>query len=433
MQRAVKLQSDEGTRSVQLVAANDNAHLITLLANPIEMDTISSHARAAERWQRVQSEADEVRRAARENKEEAPSAASTCQGGVSLPQAQAEDRRRGGLTPEYFPTGEIWRNETNSTYELARRYVYSGKELDLATGLLDYGARQYDARQGQWLSPDPAFDGLNLYGFVHNNPVNLIDPTGLDAEHSRANPIEVTGATSLGKPIPHGETFFQADHAGEAGLQGAGQFDANSANSPVYHSSAKGLDPTMAKAIGEMGAAARSSAAKMENGNLGAVDTVLQAGLMAGAAMTGKDIRLDGSGSALGVPDGNCASCSGGRFTQGLFIAATLGAVIGGSAYQGYAALRATQSEYALVSSWADVGTTPDLNSGRWVMQGLPTRSNYLLSGLSGPKWLAPYWNFKFQGSRSALGNSVTNAVPRSSLRWPDGLFKGIFGQRKIR
>src|SRR5690606_24531829 len=99
----------------------------------------------------------------------------------------------------------------------------------------------------------------------------------------------------------------------------------------------------------------------------------------------------------------------------------------------GYAALRATQSEYALVSSWADVGTTPDLNSGRWVMQGLPTRSNYLLSGLSGPKWLAPYWNFKFQGSRSALGNSVTNAVPRSSLRWPDGLFKGIFGQRKIR
>ena len=332
---------------------------------------------------------------------------------------------------EYMPSGEVWQNATDSRYELARRFLFTGKELDIHTGLYDFGARSYDARQGQWLSPDPAFDGLNLYGYVHNNPVNLVDPTGLSAAVSRDNPIPVSDTV-----LQEGQQFFQASNAGEAGFQDAASFDANSADSPVYEASSKGLDPATAKAIGSM----KSESAGFKDpfvaaGESSLGDKSLQAGMMAGAAMTGSDIRTDGSGSSMGIPNGKCSSCEGGRGYQAAFIGLTIGALVGGSAMQGYRAIAATRSELTMVSSWADVGTVPDLNPGRWVMRGLPTRTNYWLSGLPGPKWLG---GLRFQGSRSSPGNYIVDAVPRSSLRWPSGgpagmeRMKGLFGQRTI-
>ncbi|WP_437777123.1 RHS repeat-associated core domain-containing protein [Sorangium sp. So ce1097] len=56
---------------------------------------------------------------------------------------------------EHFPSGELWRDETDSRYELARRHTFIGKELDIGTGLYYFGARCYDVRQSQWLSSDP--------------------------------------------------------------------------------------------------------------------------------------------------------------------------------------------------------------------------------------------------------------------------------------
>ena len=44
-----------------------------------------------------------------------------------------------------------------------------------------YGYRYYDPVTGRWPSRDPIEEkgGVNLYGFVGNNPVNLFDPFGL--------------------------------------------------------------------------------------------------------------------------------------------------------------------------------------------------------------------------------------------------------------
>jgi len=52
---------------------------------------------------------------------------------------------------------------------------------------LDYGARYYDARLSRFLSVDPLADieqnlGWNPYHYVHNNPINMIDPTGMRAD-----------------------------------------------------------------------------------------------------------------------------------------------------------------------------------------------------------------------------------------------------------
>ncbi|MGK3963945.1 SpvB/TcaC N-terminal domain-containing protein [Sorangium sp. So ce1667] len=94
---------------------------------------------------------------------------------------------------EYFPSGELWIDASDSRYELRRAYVFTGKELDQATGLYYFGARYYDPRMSAWLSPDPILDeymqggpgagvfnpgNLGLYSYTLNNPVNLVDPDG---------------------------------------------------------------------------------------------------------------------------------------------------------------------------------------------------------------------------------------------------------------
>ncbi|GJQ59637.1 MAG: hypothetical protein SCALA701_24380 [Candidatus Scalindua sp.] len=49
------------------------------------------------------------------------------------------------------------------------------------TDLIRYGARDYDPTIGRWTAKDPidfAGGDVNLYGYVINDPVNLIDPEG---------------------------------------------------------------------------------------------------------------------------------------------------------------------------------------------------------------------------------------------------------------
>ncbi|MBU0930239.1 MAG: hypothetical protein KJ623_04165, partial [Nanoarchaeota archaeon] len=63
------------------------------------------------------------------------------------------------------------------------RYTYTGKEKD-ATGLMYYGARNYNPEQGQFIEPDKILaqvydpQQLNRYAYARNNPYKYIDKEG---------------------------------------------------------------------------------------------------------------------------------------------------------------------------------------------------------------------------------------------------------------
>jgi RHS repeat-associated protein len=61
-------------------------------------------------------------------------------------------------------------------------FGFAGGIYDSDTGLVRFGARDYDPQVGRWTAKDPirfAAGELNLLGYVSNDPINSIDPSGL--------------------------------------------------------------------------------------------------------------------------------------------------------------------------------------------------------------------------------------------------------------
>jgi RHS repeat-associated protein len=91
---------------------------------------------------------------------------------------------------EYFPFGSTSYQAVDAQTETPKRYRYVAKERDEENDLYYYGARYYAPWLARWASCDPIWiaDGLNVYAYVHDNPIKLIDPTGTQSEEEPAPP-----------------------------------------------------------------------------------------------------------------------------------------------------------------------------------------------------------------------------------------------------
>jgi RHS repeat-associated protein len=82
-------------------------------------------------------------------------------------------------------------------------FGFAGGIYDHETGLVRFGARDYNPKIGRWTSKDPIrFEGgdSNLYGYVIQDPVNFIDDTGLNRQNpsSQRSPFSPGGGISSG-------------------------------------------------------------------------------------------------------------------------------------------------------------------------------------------------------------------------------------------
>lgn len=86
-------------------------------------------------------------------------------------------------------------------------FMYTGRRFDTETGLYYYRARYLDSKLRRFIQPDPIgyLGGLNLYAYVQNNPVNILDPYG---EPALAVAAPIAGLAALvDGPLPFGETI----------------------------------------------------------------------------------------------------------------------------------------------------------------------------------------------------------------------------------
>src|SRR5262249_36028386 len=83
----------------------------------------------------------------------------------------------GAIRAEY--TYDPYGQRTTVSEEVVSDFGFGGYYLHAGTGLHLALYRSYDAQLGRWLSRDP-IPAANAYAFVRNDPVNYVDPFGLE-------------------------------------------------------------------------------------------------------------------------------------------------------------------------------------------------------------------------------------------------------------
>jgi RHS repeat-associated protein len=80
--------------------------------------------------------------------------------------------------------------EVGNTNPGFQPFGYAGGLVDEQTSLVRLGVRDYDPEAGRWTAKDPLLffsNSTNLYAYVENDPINLVDPTGLQSLEDWAN------------------------------------------------------------------------------------------------------------------------------------------------------------------------------------------------------------------------------------------------------
>jgi len=392
---------------------------------------------------------------------------------------------------DYDPFGQVIR--ASGTYAQTNRYRFGTKQQG-AGGFYDYGYRWLDPMTGRWLSRDPLGEtgGLNLYGFLGNDGVNAWDLLGLSRYSWYEGGWVVAGLEDI--VYAKADEFVQYQD-GNRRLAEAGMADSQSdvgAGDILGSGSVQLVEGTKAHARHAGGQAAYAQAGARQDGSstIGAAwygfsrfTGELTGGQRVLESVTGMELIYHDPLSA-GARDLSSDEIQQ-RFVGGSIqmiatatIMRSLGVSLKGASITGVAipkipSITAAQMQMLLrnvplvardlvsralrcvlgktknsgtttknsgttrVTSWADEGITPDLNSGRWVQLGEPTKLSFWMTGLPGPKaWIGKKFPFiRLEKSKVPYNNSVTADIPASQLQWPSGWekWKGMLGQRQIK
>jgi RHS repeat-associated protein len=60
-------------------------------------------------------------------------------------------------------------------------YGFTGKRYEPEMGIYSFAFRDYNPQNMRWMTEDPIKDGINWYEYCGSDPVNWVDPLGLDA------------------------------------------------------------------------------------------------------------------------------------------------------------------------------------------------------------------------------------------------------------
>jgi|GEM_PF-1135489 len=219
---------------------------------------------------------------------------------------------------------------------------YTGHEMLDQVGLIHMNGRIYDARLGRFLQADILIDGVtstqgfNRYSYVHNNPLNTVDPTGYLGSFLggviggvigffACGPACAVKGAAIGAGIGAGvEVLINGGNLGDALIAGVSAFALTYAGGTLF--------PGLGAEFGEL------LVYGLQMGVVGGITSVLQGGkfghgfvsagigAVLGGAVAGSNwfqgLEFGGQLIARAVVGGTISRATGGKFANGAAYAA---------------------------------------------------------------------------------------------------------------
>jgi RHS repeat-associated protein len=160
---------------------------------------------------------------------------------------------------DYDPYGRL----TKTTGDLEADFGFTGFYRHQASGPSLTLFRAYDPTLGRWLSRDPIGEqsGINLYGYVANDPVNAIDPLGLWQ-------FSIYGGSGLGGYLTIGRNSGQWNIGIRVGAGAGISANLDTSDSGCQGTGLSGAFPVFAAGAG-VGVVGASAEVGVNQGNLG--------------------------------------------------------------------------------------------------------------------------------------------------------------------